>query len=321
MVLNMPNTLISICIPVYNEEDNIEPLHQRLSNVLKEESNYEFEIVFTDNHSEDETFARLTQLAEKDKRVRVIRFSRNFGYQASIMTNYLHARGQAAIQLDCDLQDPPELISTFLRKWEEGYKVVYGVRLARPEPWWLLATRRFYYRFLDFISEDHLPPDAGDFRLIDRRVIELLRGNTDAQPYLRGLIAAMGFNQIGIPYNRDARLAGKSKFNFSRLLALGMDGILQHSTVPLRIASIVGVITCLFAIFISVYYFFTRLFFPESWPPGLASNNILLLFSIGMNAIFLGIIGEYLGRIYKNMRKAPLTIIEHTIDYFKTPEG
>lgn len=308
-------TLISICIPVYNEEENISPLYQHLLSVFKKESQYNFELLFTDNSSEDKTFEYLTELAHKDKRVRVLRFSRNFGYQASIMTNFLHAHGEAAIQLDCDLQDSPELIHTFLRHWENGYKVVYGVRRTRPEGWFLHFMRRFYYRFLDFISEDHLPPDAGDFRLIDRSIIENLRQNNDAQPYLRGLIAAMGFKQIGIPYDRNARLLGKSKFNFPRLFALACDGILQHSTVPLRIASIVGIISFLLAFLATLYYLSVRLFFPANWPPGWATSNILLLFSIGMNGIFLGIIGEYIGRIYKTMKKSSLTIIEQVINH------
>ncbi len=217
--------LISICVPVYNEQDNLEPLFQRLYAVFDKEPDYSFELLFTDNHSEDKTFERLTEMAQKDKRIRVLRFSRNFGFQPSIMTNFLNARGDAAIQLDCDLQDPPEMIHDFLRQWEQGYKVVYGVRKTRPEAWWLYTMRRLYYRLIDFISEVHLPYDAGDFRLIDRSIIELLRQNSDRRPYLRGLIASMGFKQIGIPYDREARFAGRSKFNLLRLFSLAFDGI------------------------------------------------------------------------------------------------
>ena len=254
-------------------------------------------------------------MAQKDKRIRVLRFSRNFGFQPSIMTNFLNARGDAAIQLDCDLQDPPEMIHDFLRQWEQGYKVVYGVRKTRPEAWWLYTMRRLYYRLIDFISEVHLPYDAGDFRLIDRSIIELLRQNSDRRPYLRGLIASMGFKQIGIPYDREARFAGRSKFNLLRLFSLAFDGILQQSVVPLRIASYVGLGTFILAFIGAIYYFIERLFFKSHWPEGLASSSILLLFSIGMNGIFLGIIGEYVGRIYKNMKNEPLTIIDQTISH------
>ena len=185
--------LISICVPVYNEEDNIRPLYERVRTVMSQlEQRYDYEVLFTDNRSEDRTFERLATLALEDKRVRVIRFSRNFGFQRSILANYVNARGAAAVQLDCDLQDPPELIVEFLRRWEEGYAVVYGVRGNRPaENPFLFGLRRFFYRLIDALSEDTLPHDAGDFRLIDRRVIEELRHVRDQQPYLRGLIAAM----------------------------------------------------------------------------------------------------------------------------------
>ncbi len=302
-------------MPVYNEQDNLEPLYQRLCEVFDKETQYSFELLFTDNHSEDQTFERLIQMAKQDKRIRVLRFSRNFGFQPSIMTNFLNAKGEAAIQLDCDLQDPPELIHEFLRHWEEGYKVVYGVRRTRPEVWWLHALRRCYYRMIDFISEDHLPHDAGDFRLIDRAIIELLRRNKDKRPYLRGLIASMGFKQIGIPYDREARFSGRSKFNLPRLFSLAFDGILQHSTMPLRIASYVGITAFILAFLGALYYITMRLFFQTHWPVGLASSSVLLLLSIGMNGIFLGIIGEYVGRIYKNMKNEPLTIIDQTISH------
>ncbi len=306
--------LISICVPVYNEEVNILPFYEAVTKVLATEQQYHFEILFTDNHSEDNTFACLAELAQKDQRIRVLRFSKNFGFQKSIMTNYFNARGAAAIQIDCDLQDPPEMISTFLRKWEQGYKVVYGVRKKRPEGMWLHALRKLYYRMVDYLSDDSLPHDAGDFRLIDRCIIEELNKINDNAPYIRGLIAAMGFNQIGIPYDRKERNAGYSKFNMSRLFNLALDGILQHSTVPLRLASIFGAIVFIVASLGGLYYLIAKLFFHNHWPVGLASLSILLLFSIGLNSLFLGIIGEYVGALFKNIKKSPFTIIETKID-------
>ena len=308
--------LISICVPVYNEEANIEPFHERVTRALDAlEPHYRFEILFTDNHSEDHTFENLAAIAARDTRVRVIRFSRNFGFQRSILANYLNARGDAAIQLDCDLQDPPEMIQDFLLKWRGGYRVVYGIRNARPnESMWLRFSRRLFYRLIDSLSEDRLPHDAGDFRLIDRQVIEQLRPMQDQQPYLRGLIAAMGFRQIGILYDRSARERGSSKFNFWRLLNLAMDGILHHSIIPLRIATVIGFTMCGTA-FISMFYFLiARLFFDDSWPAGWASMSILILFSIGLNALLLGIVGEYVGRIFKNVKTMPLVVIEEVID-------
>lgn len=310
----MAKKLISICIPVFNEQDNIEELHRRLSAVLAQETSYHFEMIFTDNHSEDQTFSRLTSLAQRDPRVRVIRFAKNFGFQKSIMFNFLNAKGDAAIQLDADMQDPPELISEFLRFWEKGSKVVYGIRTKRKENWLLQTVRRVFYRFINFISEDTLPHDAGDFRLIDRCIIEELRKVNDSQPYLRGLIASMGFVQTGIPYAREQRRAGKSKFNLVRLFSLALDGILHHSVIPLRAASLVGVLVSLVSLLGGLYYLVAKIFFHTDWPVGLASICILLCFSIGVNAVFLGIIGEYIGAIYKNVKKMPFVIVEKTAD-------
>jgi polyisoprenyl-phosphate glycosyltransferase len=309
--------LISICIPVYNEELNIEPFYRRVSSVIDGLSDrYRFEILFTDNHSSDTTFARLAELSRRDCRVRVIRFSRNFGFQRSILTNYMNARGEAAIQLDVDLQDPPELIVDFLRYWEEGYKVVYGIRRERPnESVWLHGMRKAFYRLVDYLSEETLPHDAGDFRLVDRCVLDQLKLVSDQQPYLRGLIASMGFRQTGIVYDRSAREFGSSKFNLVRLFGLALDGILQHSVIPLRIATFLGLIMSGLAALGAIYYLLAKLFFGADWPPGVATSTLLTLLSIGMNALLLGIIGEYIGRIYKNVKRMPITISEAVIDH------
>lgn len=313
--------LISICVPVYNEEENVRPFYDRVLPVMDALADrYDFEILFTDNHSEDATFDRLVELSNADHRVRVIRFSRNFGFQRSILTNYINCRGDAAIQMDVDLQDPPEILPEFIRLWEEGYRVVYGVRRSRPnESRTLHNLRKLFYRLVDFLSEDQLPHDAGDFRLIDRCVLDQLRKVTDQQPYLRGLIAAMGFRQIGVVYDRSARERGSSKFNLTRLLSLALDGIFHHSIVPLRIATMCGLIMSLFAAGGALYYLIGRLVFPADWPPGIASTTILIMFSIGMNALLLGIIGEYIGRIYKNVKYMPITITEAVVDHEAEP--
>lgn len=311
-----PRPLISICVPVYNEEDNVGPFHDRIRTVLDGLSDrYEFEILFTDNHSEDATFERLVDLSDRDNRIRVIRFSRNFGFQRSILTNYIHARGDAAIQIDVDLQDPPELFPDFLRLWESGYKVVYGVRRSRPDEGWILfRARKLFYRIVDFLSDDHLPHDAGDFRLIDRCILAELRSTTDQQPYLRGMIAAMGFRQMGLVYDRAARVHGGSKFNIWRLLSLAADGIMHHSVVPLRMAIVLGVAMSSLSIVGAAYFTLDRIFSHNAWPAGFATLYVLMLFSIGMNALLIGIVGEYIGRIYKNVKSTPLTIVESIVD-------
>ena len=242
----MHRSLVSIVVPVYNEETTVPAFYEAILKVAAQiEGEYDTEFVFTDNHSEDRTFELLEQLAAQDARVRVFRFSRNFGFQRSILTGYLRARGDVAIQLDCDLQDPPELIPVFLEHWRNGAEIVYGVRIARKEGWLLNQSRAMFYRLIDQLSEHKIPVDAGDFRLISRRVIDLLAELDDAQPYLRGTIASLGFKQVGVEYARNARVSGESKFPFSKLVALALDGILNHSTVPLRVSTYFGFLVSL----------------------------------------------------------------------------
>lgn len=306
--------LISIVVPVFNEVDNVAIFHQRVSQVAATLTAYEFEFVFTDNHSTDGTYAALTEIAAKDPRVRVFSFSRNFGFQRSIWTGYTKARGAAAIQLDVDLQDPPELIAEFIAHWESGYKVVYGIRRSRKEGRLITSARKVFYRVVNMLSEDPIPVDAGDFRLVDRMVLDELIAMPDSQPYLRGAIAALGFDQIGIPYDREARERGESKFSLKDLIALSFDAILNHSIIPLRIASYVGMFVASATLIGTIGMFIARWFFGADWPAGFATTTILILFSISLNALFLGIIGEYLGRIYKQVKPSSITVIEKSID-------
>jgi dolichol-phosphate mannosyltransferase len=309
--------LISIVLPAYNEELNIRPLFERLHPILAQLSDrFRFEFVVTDNHSTDRTFAVLQEVAAGDGRVRVFRFSRNFGFQRSILTGYMQCRGDAAIQLDVDLQDPPELISVFLDKWQAGADVVYGIRTERSEGRVITFARSLFYRLIDLLSEDKLPVDAGDFRLISRRVIDIVCAYRDANPYLRGTIATLGFEQVGVSYARSARKFGESKFPFSKLLSLALDGILNHSTVPLRFATYFGLATSVLTVVLMLFYAFGRLILGAQWPAGFTTLAALILLSISINAMLLGIIGEYLGRMYRQVRETPVTIIESVIDNF-----
>ena len=308
--------LISIVLPAYNEELNIRPLFERLDPILAQLSDrFRFEFVVTDNHSTDRTYELLKEIARSDPRVRVFRFSRNFGFQRSILTGYMQCRGDAAIQLDVDLQDPPELIPLFLDHWQSGADVVYGVRIERTEGHVITFARRIFYRLIDLLSEDKIPVDAGDFRLISRRVIDLVCAYRDANPYLRGTIATLGFQQVGVPYARSARKFGESKFPFSKLLSLALDGILNHSTVPLRFATYFGLVTSILTVILMLCYAFVRIFMNAEWPAGFTTLAALILLSISINAMLLGIIGEYLGRMYRQVRDAPVSIIESTIDH------
>lgn len=313
--------LISVLVPVFNEEENLRQLYERISAVAGELADrYAFEFVFTDNHSTDGTYAVLGELAAGDDRIRVFRFSKNIGFQRSILTGYQKARGVAAIQIDADLQDPPELFIDFLAKFEEGFDVVYGVRRSRQEGFLINALRSLFYWLIDALSEDRLPHHAGDFRLVSRRVIDAIKVFDDRHPYLRGIIARLGFEQTGIFYDRAARTKGESKFSFGQLISLALDGIFYHSVLPLRIATLTALIMALVTFCGIIFYLVGNYFFGQEWPAGFATTTILILFSITLNALFLGVIGEYLGRIYQQVKRPPLPIIEKTINGGEAPD-
>lgn len=305
--------LVSIIVPVLNEEQNVKLFYEVLVEELhKLEDIYDFEILFTDNHSDDSTFDLLRELNLKDNRVKAYRFSRNYGYQHSILTGYQKSSGEAVIQIDCDLQDPPSLIPVFLNLWQSGYKVVYGVRKKRQENILMNYSRKIFYRLINWLSEDELPVDAGDFRLVDKKIVEILRNNNDAQPYLRGAIASMGFDQIGVEYDRSQRVHGETKFTISSLINMALDGILNHSTIPLRISSMTGIIIGLLTVIGILGFLIGKLMYGMDWPAGYATIVILLLVALSVNAIFLGIMGEYIGRIYKQS-KGVRVIVEDSI--------
>ena len=300
--------------PRLNEEDNVEAFYadvRRVTDPLGD--GYEFEFVFTDNHSTDQTPDLLQGLARADRRVRAYRFSRNFGYQRSILTAYLKCRGDAAIQLDCDLQDPTDLIVEFLKRWRAGYDVVYGTRISRLESWkWSFARKAFYW-LVNFLSEDPIPLDAGDFRLVSRRVIEELRRIDDTRPYLRGTIAALGFNQIGIDYNRGARLRGSTKFSLYDNVKLALDGIVNQSVVPLRVATFVGISISFLTLTAICGYLIAYFTVGFRAPAGFTTTTVLILGSLSINAMLLGILGEYIGRMYLQMKKKSLSIVEREL--------
>lgn len=306
--------LISIVVPVFNEVENVEPLYEAVEKALEPLGDrYDHEYVFTDNHSTDGTFDIIAGLAARDGRVRAYRFSRNVGFQRSIKYGYSMARGDAAVQLDCDLQDPPALITDFVQLWEQGHQVVYGVRRARREGFVITALRKLFYRLISALSEDPLQLDAGDFRLVDRAILDGLRSLDDSRPYLRGAIAAMGFKQTGVEYDRAARARGESKFSLSELWSLALDGILNHSVAPLRFATYTGLAISLVTFLAVIGYIIASMLFGQSWPAGFATTTVLLLLGISLNALFLGIIGEYLGRIYQQVKRTDAVLVEREV--------
>jgi polyisoprenyl-phosphate glycosyltransferase len=307
-------SLVSVLVPAFNEELTVERAYATIVAVFEGLPEYDFEIVFTDNHSTDRTFPLLREIAARDSRVKVIRFSRNYGYERSLLRAYQAASGDCAVQIDCDLQDPPELIPEMLALWCQGHQVVYGVRKTLTDGRLIAALRRTFYGFVARISDDDLPVNAGEFRLVDARILAELRKVEDTAPYVRGLISAMGFSQVPLLYDRRERIAGDSKFPFLALVALAMDGVLNHSLLPLRVASLAGLVVGVITLLLTFVYLVGSLLFGQNWPAGFATTTILLLMSIAMNAIFMGILGEYVGRIFLQAKKRPELLIETSLN-------
>ncbi|MDZ5696475.1 glycosyltransferase family 2 protein [Chelativorans sp. M5D2P16] len=307
-------TLVSVLVPAFNEEANVRGAYTAIVDTFRALPGHDYEIIFTDNHSTDGTFDILKEICRLDPRVRVIRFSRNIGYQRSLLTAYKAARGDCSVQIDCDLQDPPHLIPEMLALWRQGHQVVYGIRRSLTDNRITALTRRVFYRFINALSEDDLPLNAGEFRLVDRRILDELGRVDDTSPYLRGLISSMGFSQVGFEYDRQARVAGDSKFPLKAMLSLAVDGILNHSLIPLRLASLASLVVGAATFLLLVGYLVGKLLFGQDWPAGFATTTVLLLLSITLNAMFLGIVGEYVGRIFMQSKQRPMVIVEATLN-------
>jgi dolichol-phosphate mannosyltransferase len=317
-------TKISILVPAFNEEENVQRAYAEIVRTFDRLPDCTYEIIFTDNHSTDRTFPLLRAIAEKDPKVRVIRFARNYGYQRSLLVAYQSATGECSIQIDCDLQDPPALIPQMLDLWRQGHQVVYGVRRSLQDRWFIAMLRRTFYAVINAVSDDDLPLNAGEFRLVDRCILNELRKVEDTSPYLRGLISSMGFSQIGFEYDREARIAGESKFPLRAMVSLAVDGVLNHSLIPLRIASSVSLLFGSLTFVLIFVYWAGRMLFGQEWPAGFATTTMLLLMSITLNALFLGIVGEYLGRIFLQSKRRPVPIIETCLNFDpirKTPSS
>jgi dolichol-phosphate mannosyltransferase len=307
--------LISLVMPVYNEEENIPKAYEVLCALFDKLGRYDLELIFTDNHSDDGTFAILEALAQRDDRVKVLRFNRNYGFQRSLLTGYRHAGGDAAIQFDCDLQDPPEVIPQFIELWEQGHDVVVGLRRRRQENFVLTVARRSFYALLHRISEEKLTADAGDFRLIDRHILDHLKAIQDLHPYVRGMVGSLARSEAKVPYDRAARKFGRSKFPLRKLVSFAMDGIISHSILPLRLATYVGMMLSAATLILSLYYIVNALHSGGDWPPGFATITVLILLGMSLNAIFMGVLGEYISRIYQQIRQRPLTLIERSLNF------
>lgn len=311
----MSKKLISIFTPAYNEERNIQKVYEEIKTVMLTLSDtYDFEHVFSDNASTDTSREILREIQEKDKNVKVILLSKNFGITKSCLNGLFRCKGDAVVQIDADLQDPPQMIKDFIKQWEQGYKVVYGVREDRDEGLLMKNVRRAFYRVANMISYEVLIPDVGEFRLMDRRIIEELRKIHDYNPYLRGLIANLGFQQKGIPYRRERRKEGKTSGNLLRLIDYGLNGIVNHSSILLRLSTITGVFLAGLSFVLIVFYAMAKII-TRTPPHGVTTIIVFVLFFFGIQMIFLGILGEYIAKIFCQSIKRPLVIEEELLGF------
>jgi len=305
---------LSAIVPCLNEEDVICDTHRRLT-VALERATPAFEIIYVDDGSTDATPCLLRELQARDSRVRVVRFSRNFGHQIAITAGLEHASGDAVAVIDADLQDPPEVILEFLQKWMDGYDVVYGVRRERDgETVFKLWTAKAFYRVIGKLSETPIPLDTGDFRLMDRRVVEALLSMPERDRFVRGMVSWLGFSQIAVPYHRAARAAGTTKFSLLRMLRFATDGIVSFSISPLRLATWMGFAASGLAILVTLYALFERMFGTDV-VKGWTSTIVAILFIGGVQLICLGIIGEYVGRIYGESKRRPLYVVRESLGF------
>ncbi len=307
---------VSFAIPVFNEESVMEELLLRVGKVLDSIPG-DHDIVFADDGSTDRTLQRLKEAARKDPRIHVIALSRNFGHQAAISAALDHVHGEVVMVMDGDLQDTPESLPEFLAAHREGFDVVYAVRKDRQESWWMQWLYKTHYRLLTALADTPFPIDAGDFALLSRRVVDLIRTSPERQRYLRGLRSWYGFDQKGIPVSRQARHSGTTKYSFSKLFRLAFDGVFAFSTVPLRLAMFSGLIAVGVACLYAAYALFVRLFCPESAqaPPGFTALILAITFLSGFQLLFMGIIGEYIGRIYEEVKQRPHYVVKQTIHH------
>lgn len=303
--------MLSVVIPFYNESGNIAELFRRIDAVLSTHApNYE--VICVDDGSGDDTFARLRAAHEQNERIKLVRLSRNFGKEIALSAGLQHARGEAVVTMDADLQHPPELIPEFLARWREGYQMVYAQRQSATRESWLhtLFARSFYWLFAR-IAKLQLPKGAGDFRLLDRLVVNAINAMPERTRFMKGLFSWVGFRQTGIPFVPPERFSGKSGFSFRRLLHFALDGVAAFSTLPLRVWSLLGLFISALSLAYGSYLVIRTIIYGIDLP-GYASLMAATLFIGGIQLISLGVIGEYIGRIFEEVKRRPLYLVSET---------
>jgi dolichol-phosphate mannosyltransferase len=304
-----------VVVPCYNEEEALPATHQTLTRVLQSLNAVDFELIYIDDGSSDRSLPILETIQSRDQRVRVISFTRNFGHQIAVTAGLEHAAGDAAVIIDADLQDPPEVIEEMLELWRGGAQVVYGVRRKREgETLFKIWTAKWFYRVISRFSNIKIPLDTGDFRLIDRKVVDAITAMPERDRFTRGMVSWVGFKQVPLAYTRQARHRGQTKYPFGKMVRFAADGLLSFSMTPLRLAIWMGFATAGLALIGIVYAFFIRLL-TDSWVQGWAMLFIAMLFLGGVQLVFLGILGEYIGRIFGEVKQRPLYLVQKRLGF------
>lgn len=309
----------SIVVPAYNEELVLKETYRRLTEVMSS-TKEKYEIIFVNDGSRDRTLEIAEEMVKQDSHIKMINFSRNFGHQIAVTAGMENSSGQAVVLIDADLQDPPEIILEMIKKWKEGYDVVYGKRIKRKgETFFKKITAKLFYRFLDRMTSIDMPVDTGDFRLIDRKVCDAMNSLSEKNRYIRGLVSWVGFKQIGVEYIREERFAGETKYPLKKMFKLAGDAIISFSNKPLKIAGLMGFLLSICSFIFIIIIILQRLF-TNSTVTGWASTLAVILFFNGVTLILHGITGEYIGRIYEETKNRPLYLIEKKIGFEDTKD-
>lgn len=305
---------VSIVVPCFNESEVIDITVAELISVTQAIENYQFELIFINDGSSDDTESKLLMHSQQYNNVRMISFSRNFGHQQAVSAGLDVSTGDAVVLIDADLQDPPKLIADMIEKWQQGFDVVYGTRINREgESKFKLLTAKWFYRILNSLSEVPIPLDTGDFRLMDRQVVEHLIAMPEKSRFIRGMVSWIGFNQTSLSYERSARFAGESKYPLTKMVKFGIDGILSFSVKPLKLSIMMGFACSGIAMLMLLYSVYIRLM-TDHWESGWTSILVSILFMGGVQLISIGILGEYIARIYNESKDRPLYIIKKSRD-------
>lgn len=311
----MEKKKISLVIPMYYEEKIVKECYQRVKRALEELENYEHEIIFINDGSKDQTLELLEKISETDKQVKILSFSRNFGHQAAVTAGLQYVTGNAIVIMDADLQDPPELIKDMLKLWENGNEVIYGKRKSRKgESKFKLLTASMFYKTLNALSDVEIPTNTGDFRLVDRKVVDTINSMPEHNKFLRGLFSWVGYKQIPFEYERQERFAGKTKYPLKKMIKLAGDGIIGFSTKPLKILGALGIFSIIVSIIIFVYSLVSYICKFNNLAPGWTSIMVTITFFSGVQLLSIWVIAEYIERVYDESKQRPQYIIDKKIN-------